>query len=214
MAVSEVPQVTVYAQPTVETEAPPRPPDSAKHTTPLEMPATVAINSTIQEANPLSLGGLPQLLAGIDGLIGPPPPPVLAAEARKVAVGAGAGAEAAAADASVAWLDAMREEHTERADSTVPWEAQHDHRAPARRPARRSPCSHGHPPPRAHPRAQGCPGGEPSSEWVPGSSGPSTPPPLATQETGNYGVLTTSAIEFLFVVDPLDAAKVRLRHAA
>ena len=136
MAVSEVPQVTVHAQPTVEPEAPPRPPDSAKHTTPLEVPATVAINSTIKEANPLSLGGLPQLLAGIDGIIGPPPPPVLAAEARKVAVGAGAGAEAAAADASVAWLDAMREEHTERADSTEPWEAQHDHRAPARRPAR------------------------------------------------------------------------------
>jgi len=224
VAVSEVPQVTVRAQPTVETEAPPPPPDSAKHTTPLEMPATVAINSTIKEANPLSLGGLPQLLAGIDGLIGPPPPPVLAAEARKVAVGAGAGAEAAAADASVAWLDAMREEHTERADSTAPWEAQHDitgpqARRPARRPARRSPCSHGHPPPRAHPLAQGCPGGEPPLEWVPGrgcggplvSSGPPTPPPLATQETGNYGVLTTSAIEFLFVVDPLDAAKVRLR---
>ena len=89
-------------------------------------------------------------------------------------------------------------------------------------PARRSPCGHGHPPPRAHPLAQGCPGGEPPSEWVPGrgcggplvSSGAPTPPPLATQETGNYGVLTTSAIEFLFVVDPLDAAKVRLRHAA
>ena len=126
MAVSEVPQVTVRAQPTVKTAAPPPPPDSAKHTTPLEVPATVAINSTIKEANPLSLGGLPQLLAGIDGIIGPPPPPVLAAEARKVAVGAGAGAEAAAADASVAWLDARREEHTERADSTEPWEAQHD----------------------------------------------------------------------------------------
>ena len=44
------------------------------------------------------------------------------------------------------------------------------------------------------------------------SSGAPTPPPLATQETGNYGVLTTSAIEFFFVVDPLDAAKVRLRQ--
>ena len=225
MAVSEVPQVTVHAQPTVETEAPQRPPDSAKHTTPLEVPATVAINSTIKEANPLSLGGLPQLLAGIDGLIGPPPPPVLAAEARKVAVGAGAGAEAAAADASVAWLDAMREEHTERADSTVPWEAQHDHRAPARLPARR-PSSlqplRPRPPTAAGPPAcSGLAGGEPPLEWVPGrgcgplvSSGAPTLPPLATQETGNYGVLTTSAIEFLFVVDPLDAAKVRLRHAA
>ena len=213
MAVSEVPQVTVRAQPTVKTEAPPPPPDSAKHTTPLEVPATVAINSTIKEANPLSLGGLPQLLAGIDGLIGPPPPPVLAAEARKVAVGAGAGAEAAAADASVAWLDAMREEHTERADSTVPWEAQHDHRAPARLPARR-PSSlqplRPRPPTAAGPPAcSGLPRRRASFGLV--SSVAPTPQPLATQETGNYGVLTTSAIEFLFVVDPLDAAKVRLR---
>jgi len=213
VAVSEVPQVTVRAQPTVKTEAPPPPPDSAKHTTPLEVPATVAINSTIKEANPLSLGGLPQLLAGIDGLIGPPPPPVLAAEARKVAVGAGAGAEAAAADASVAWLDAMREEHTERADSTMPWEAQHDHRAPARLPARRpsspQPLRPWPPTAAGPPACSGLPRRRASFGVV--SSGAPTPPPLATQETGNYGVLTTSAIEFLFVVDPLDAAKVRLR---
>ena len=124
--------------PRVETQQPKTAAAARRHTTPVAPPETVKI----KEANPLSLGRLPELLAGIDGLVGPPPRAVLEAEARARLDAAKKGA------ASEAWVAAMREEHNERDDSTEPW------------------------------------------------------------ETGNYGVLTTSAVEFLFVVDPLDAAQV------
>jgi len=125
--------------PFVETQQP-KTAATAKFTTPVAPPETVKI----KEANPLSLGRLPELLAGIDGLVGPPPRTVLEAEAEARATLDAAKRGAA----SEAWVAAMREEHNERNDSTEPW------------------------------------------------------------ETGNYGVLTTSAVEFLFVVDPLDAAQV------
>ena len=133
--VFNAPVKEITSQPRVNPTVAP-PPGADKESKPLETPKT----ETKNDVPALALGSLPDLMAGIDGLVGPMPGEVLAKEASGDVKGA-----------AKALLAAMTAEHIAREDSFVPF------------------------------------------------------------DTGNYGVHTSSAVEFWFVVDPACVQAVQAR---